>query len=349
MLDPRPWRSVVTACALACCATSDPPAAPTPAPAVAAAPVDDVPPVTPAPAVTAPGAPIVPPTPTPTTPEPEPFARDVCHPHAGITGTDPDRTLYWSCLGVALEIPRGIGAQSGAGDLEGLVLEVYEDSEQPTLFGRIVATRLEWSAGETLKEGVGDWAFRHDGDQWPLRALRPARTAGKLVRQTFVATEGTLSVVRALRVLDDGLHQIRFDLASPVADAKAIERRVAPLLKLRPITPAEFDELRRVVELPDWSKRLADRRLPMKLGATAYSLVLCADGRYLATDATGVDAVLPELPARGTWRILYDTIQIDDPKRWRVGGVYLEHDRIEIGHFGHAVGHGPFEPVERCP
>lgn len=284
--------------------------------------------------------------------DPPTFERDACSTAALVDATQAERTLYWSCLGVALDVPRGLVLEVTSGDLEGIVVEVSEDREAPTIFGRIVATRLESPGKEALGDAISDTAeFQGLGSSTRMRRVGRPRRGKTMAEGTYSAADESLTAVFALVITDDGFHQVSFAIGSHTLGAKALARRVAPLLELRPIRPTERAELDRAGSvMPDWSKELTNRRVPMRADAVEYVLHLCADGRYRTLDAaTGADRVVNDIPARGTWRVSHTTLAIDDPKRWRVAGLTREYDGFEVGHFGRTVGLGPFEALERCP
>lgn len=285
-------------------------------------------------------------------PDPPTFERDACNTAALVDASQAERTLYWSCLGVALDVPRGLVLEATQGDLEGIVVEVSEDDEAPTIFGRIVATRLEWPGDEALRHAISDSAqFQWQRSFTTMRRVGRPRRGKTMAQGTYFAADESLTAIFALAITGDGLHQVSFAIGSHTLGAKALERRLAPLLKLRPMRPSERSELERAGSvMPDWSKELTNRRLPMRADAVEYVLLLCADGRYRTLDATtGADRIVAEIPARGTWRVSHTTIAIDDPKRWRVGALAREYDRFEVGDFGRTIGLGPFDPLERCP
>lgn len=51
--------------------------------------------------------------PTPPAEEAPSYTRDACIGHALIRADDGERTLYWSCIGVAMDIPKGRDRRDG--------------------------------------------------------------------------------------------------------------------------------------------------------------------------------------------------------------------------------------------
>jgi hypothetical protein len=264
---------------------------------------------------------------------------DACD-QASIEATTSPRALLFSCLGVAIDVPRGISAEGGPRELDGIVVEIASvgaaDDGEVALAGHITATRSEFEPSFELSSPDTETIIQIDGDELRGTAVAPAKRTKNRVHRVF--REGDRSGLRGAVVTPDGLHTLRFSFISVLSPGE-LEKRVTKLLTVRPMTAAEIE----IAPLPaDMQPAIVDRVLPLEKDDSKHELVLCKNGTYHLTAPVG------EIAQRGTWRMSLNTLWISH-KHFLADGVFDDVQGIHVGMFGTTTTKPPFPPAgNRC-
>lgn len=173
--------------------------------------------------------------------EPQGPQLDACD-QVYIDGAASQRTLLFSCLGVAIDLPRGLSASGGPRALDGVIVEIASqganDDGEIAIAGHIDAARAELEPSVELSSPDTETLIQIDGDELRGIAVGPAKSAKNRVYRVF--REDKRSGLRGAVMTADGLHTLRFNFVSQLSPAQ-LERRLLPLMKVRPMTAAEVE------------------------------------------------------------------------------------------------------------
>jgi hypothetical protein len=272
--------------------------------------------------------------------EPQGPQLDACD-QVYIDATATPRTLLFSCLGVAIDLPKGLSASGGPRDLSGVVVEIVSlgaaDDGEIAIAGHIDGSRAEFEPSFELSSPEAETTIQIDGDELRGTAVGPAKTTKNRVYRVF--REDKRSGLRGSVVTADGLHTLRFNFIGQLSPSQ-LENRLLPLMKVRPMTAAEI----KLAPLPeDMTPMLVDRVLPLEKDGSKHELVLCKNGTYRLSAPVG------DLAQNGTWRMSLNTLWISHAQ-FLADGVYHVADGIRIGMFGTTTTKPPFAPAAgRCP
>lgn len=281
-------------------------------------------------------------------------ARDACRDPGLVIDGDASkgaRTVFWSCLEVALDVPAGVLVETLDGNLDGLTVRITEATDTPTFEVRLHATYLEDEPSVALSDAIGPRErVELDGGAVEVPAQGPIeRREGWVARRYEQRVDGTrIAAFRAARVLGSGLHRMTWAAFSTTLSARALAERIRPLTRLRRLTTTEA----RAMPPADWASILRGRSVPLNAsgqhGRVTHTIALCEDGTYRLVEPSS-DAP-PELPRRGTWRIWRDTLGLSGP-RWRAAGgiIRITDDALTLGPLGRTTGAGPYaSAAEHC-
>lgn len=251
------------------------------------------------------------------------------------------RTLLFSCLGVAIDLPRGFSASGGPRDLDGVVVEIASlganDDGEIAIAGHIDAARAEFEPSFELSPPEAETLIQIDGDELRGTAVGPAKSTQNRVYRIF--REEKRSGLRGAVVTADGLHTLHFNFIGSLSPAQ-LESRLVPLMKVRSMSAAEIA----IAPLPeDMAPLLVDRIVPLEKDGSKHELVLCKNGTYSTSVPVG------DLAQKGTWRMSLNTLWISHV-HFLADGIYNDLAGIRVGPFGTTTQKPPFAPAgARCP
>lgn len=267
-----------------------------------------------------------------------------------IEPDDPDRALVWSSIGIAIDLPRGIGTTSRLPNSD-VTLERDDGHDSPRFQAALAVTNLLDEPKKTLAEGLPnylDWSSFDD--TFRLRSVGGVKkTARSLTRLYRSKTDGVWLSGVHIRVVFE-FDQLDVRVVSDRLNPTQLAKEVAALSAIRAITSAEWF---RLPPRRDWRKELEGRRVELQEGGiTKYVVAFCEDGRYRFVSPSGKrlspHARVGNVPAEGQWGLAYSTMWAGTRGVWIAERLSLD-DRVHLGPFGSTEQPPPYkEAGELC-